>query len=135
MELWTIGQVAARFGIRASALRYYEELGVLAPVARSGGARRYDRAQLRRVAFVRIGRDLGLPLDGIREVLDGTDHRWRARVDTQLAELAAQAERIRRAQELLTHARECDSAHPITGCPTLIGELDRVVDAAASEFP
>lgn len=128
MELWTISEAAARFGMRASALRHYEDLGLLTPVSRTGGRRCYDRTQLRRLAFVRIARDLGLPLQATREVLDGSEDRWRDVVDSQLAELAEQAERIRRAQDLLSHARECPSAHPITQCPHLIAELDRAID-------
>jgi DNA-binding transcriptional MerR regulator len=111
VETWTIGEAAARFGLRASALRYYEELGLVTPVARERGKRIYDRVQLRRLAYVCTGRELGLPLDGIRRALDGSGHRWRDR-----------------ARELLTHTLECDSPHPITGCPRLLRELDRAVD-------
>lgn len=128
MESWTIGEVAARFGVRASALRYYEELGLVTPVARVRGRRVYDRSQLRRLAFVRTGRELGLPLDGIRRTLDGEEHRWRDEVRRQLDDLDAQARRIERARTLLVHALECDSPDPVTRCSRLVAELDRAVD-------
>ncbi len=128
MERWTIGEAAARFGLRSSALRYYEELGLIEPVERSGQARQYDRTQLRRLAFVRTAKDLGLPLRATREVMDGPEHRWRELVDEQVARLDVQAERIRRAQDVLRHARVCPSAHPLTQCPNLIAALDRAID-------
>lgn len=74
------------------------------------------------------GRDLGLPLHRMREVLDGDEHRWREHVRTQLAELDAQAERIADARNLLTRALECDRPHPPTDCPQLLATLDRAVD-------
>lgn len=128
MEPWTIGEAAARFGLAPSALRYYEELGLLTPTVRTGGRRRYDRAQMRRLAFVCTARELGLPLRSTREVLDGAAHRWRGIVTAQLAELAEQAERIRRAQEVLGHALHCPTSHPITECTDLAEALDRAVD-------
>lgn len=128
MESWTIGEAAARFGLRASALRYYEELGLITPVSRAGGKRRYDRAQLRRLAFVCAGRELGLPLDGMCRTLDGVEHRWRDEVHGQLTELDAQARRIARARDLLTHVLECDSPHPITQCTQMAAALDGMID-------
>lgn len=128
MERWTIGEAAARFGLRPSALRYYEELGLIEPVDRSGQVRRYDRVQLRRLAFVRIAKDLGLPLRATAAFMDAADDRRRELVDEQLARLDAQAARIRRAQDVLRHARVCPIPHPLTRCPDLIAELDRAVD-------
>lgn len=133
MERWTIGEAAARFGLAPSALRHYEELGLLTPVSRTGGKRCYDRVQMRRLAFVCTARDLGLPLAATREVLDGDEYRWREQVTEQLAELAAQAERIRRAQQVLGHALECPTAHPITECRYLISDLDSAVDGRRPE--
>src|SRR5688572_29885812 len=61
-ELVPIGEAAVRFGLRASALRYYEDRGLVTASARRGGKRWYDREQLRRIAFVQIGRQLGMTL-------------------------------------------------------------------------
>ena len=47
--------------------------------ARRGGKRWYDREQLRRIAFVQIGRQLGMTLDDLGEILDGPEHRWRGK--------------------------------------------------------
>ncbi|WP_244366180.1 redox-sensitive transcriptional activator SoxR [Micromonospora echinofusca] len=66
----TIGQLAARSGVAASALRYYERLGLIRAGRTGGNQRRYERAELRRVAFIRIAQQVGVSLEEIREALD-----------------------------------------------------------------
>ena len=58
----TIGDLAARTGLAVSAIRFYETHGIVAPLRNSGGHRRYDRADIRRLSFVMIARQLGFPL-------------------------------------------------------------------------
>ena len=65
----TIGELAARSGVAASALRYYERLGLIAARRTTGNQRRYDRSTLRRVAFIRIAQQVGVSLDEIRQAL------------------------------------------------------------------
>ncbi len=69
-ELLSIGQVAARGGIAASALRFYESLGLLHELRNDRGQRRFRRDTLRRVAFIRAGQEVGLSLDEIKQALD-----------------------------------------------------------------
>ncbi|SCL39185.1 MerR family transcriptional regulator, redox-sensitive transcriptional activator SoxR [Micromonospora pallida] len=69
-ESLTIGQLSARSGVAASALRYYERLGLIHAERTGGNQRRYPRAELRRVAFIRIAQQVGVSLDEIREALD-----------------------------------------------------------------
>ena len=99
----TIGEVARRAGVAASALRYYEEEGLIAALRPAGGRRRYPRSVLRRLAFVRAAQNVGLTLDEIRTALatlpegrsptkaDWTrlSRTWRARLDEQIAGLEA----------------------------------------------
>jgi MerR family redox-sensitive transcriptional activator SoxR len=59
----TIGELAARSGVAASALRFYESRGLIAATRTRGGQRRYERAMLRRVAFIQAARRVGLSLD------------------------------------------------------------------------
>lgn len=97
----TISEVAARSGFAASALRFYEEEGLIAATRTSGGQRRYERGVLRRLAFVRAAGNVGLTLDDIRAELGRlpgnrtptkadwariTRH-WRHRLDEQIAAL------------------------------------------------
>jgi MerR family redox-sensitive transcriptional activator SoxR len=66
----SIGDFAARAGVTASALRYYESLDLIRSVRTGGNQRRYRRAELRRVAFIRAARSVGLSLEEIKEALD-----------------------------------------------------------------
>lgn len=100
-DLLPIGEVAARSGVAASALRYYESEGLIAAERSAGGRRMFPRHVLRRVAFIRVAQRVGLSLDEIADALSrlpagraptarewsrisGT---WRARIDEQIAAL------------------------------------------------
>jgi len=82
METLPIGQVADRTGVAVSALRYYEQEGLIRSTRTPGGQRRYPRDVLRRVAFVRIAQQVGLRLDDVRAALAGLpDDRTPTRAD------------------------------------------------------
>jgi MerR family transcriptional regulator, redox-sensitive transcriptional activator SoxR len=101
VELLAIGEVAARSGMAPSALRYYEQQGLIAAVRTPGGARRFPRSVLRRLAVVRAARNVGLSLTEIRAALDSLpaerpptvddwarlSQGWRDRLDEQIAAL------------------------------------------------
>jgi MerR family transcriptional regulator, redox-sensitive transcriptional activator SoxR len=100
-DLLTVGEVADRSGFAPSALRFYEREGLLAARRTSGNQRRYERNVLRRLAFIRAARNVGLSLEEVASALaslpDGRtptradwtrlSHTWRARLDTQIAAL------------------------------------------------
>jgi len=65
----TIGEVARRSGVAPSALRFYEEQGLIGSARSAGRQRRYARQVLRRVAFIRVAQSVGLNLAEIRRVL------------------------------------------------------------------
>lgn len=69
MSSLSIGEVAERAGVAASALRYYEAEGLITATRSEGGQRRYQRDVLRRVAFVRAAQRVGLSLEEIRAAL------------------------------------------------------------------
>ena len=66
----TVGQLSARSGAAASALRFYEARGLIASRRTAGNQRRYPRHMLRRVAFIRASQRVGLPLATIKQALD-----------------------------------------------------------------
>ena len=66
----TIGDVAERTGLAVSAIRYYEEMGLVHPGRNAGGQRRFARADLRRLSFVMIAQEFGFTLPQIRAELD-----------------------------------------------------------------
>jgi MerR family transcriptional regulator, redox-sensitive transcriptional activator SoxR len=102
VELLAIGEVSARSGMAASALRYYEDQGLISSTRTPGGARRYPRSVLRRLAVIRAARNVGLSLPEIRSALEtlppgrpptATDwailsQGWRDRLDEQIAALS-----------------------------------------------
>ncbi|GHG88928.1 redox-sensitive transcriptional activator SoxR [Pseudodonghicola xiamenensis] len=65
----SIGALAARTGVAVSAIRYYEEQGLITPWRNSGGQRRFLRADIRRLSFVRIAQQFGFTLPEIRDLL------------------------------------------------------------------
>ena len=70
----TIGTLAKRTGTKVQTIRYYEQIGLMPEPGRTeGGQRRYGNAELDRLAFIRHSRQLGFPLDAIRELLDLSD--------------------------------------------------------------
>ncbi len=62
----TIGQIAERTGLAVSAIRFYEDQGLVHPDRNAGGQRRYERADIRRLSFVMIAQRLGFTLSEIR---------------------------------------------------------------------
>jgi MerR family redox-sensitive transcriptional activator SoxR len=97
----SIGEVAARTGVAASALRFYEAEGLIAASRSGGGQRRYARDVLRRIAFIRAAQRVGLTLDDIRAALvtlpagrtptkadwERLSRSWRPLLDARIAEL------------------------------------------------
>ena len=68
-ELISIGDLAKRAGITASAIRYYEEQGLIASLTPAGQRRHYKKDSLRRIAFIRAAQTAGLKLEEISEIL------------------------------------------------------------------
>jgi MerR family redox-sensitive transcriptional activator SoxR len=134
--LLTIGEVSRRSGVASSALRFYEDRGLISSERREGGQRRYPRHVLRRIAFIVFAQRIGLTLAEIGAELAKLDPNrvpnrrdwsrlsatWAARIDERIGEL----ERLR------TGLTEC------IGCGCL--SLDRCLlanpdDRAASAGP
>jgi MerR family copper efflux transcriptional regulator len=115
-----IGELAERAGISAKAIRYYEQIGVLAPPARTpSGYRDYDHATLGRLGFVRAAQAVGLTLGEIRQVVA-----FRDRGQTPCEHVAALLQR---------RAAEVDAR--IAELQQLRGELDRLARRAATLDP
>lgn len=104
----SVSEVSARSGHAPSALRFYEAKGLIQADRTSGGQRRYRREVLRRLAFIRAARHVGLSLQEIRRELDtlpagrppGTadwariGRRWSTRLDEQIAAIEALRDRL-----------------------------------------
>ncbi|MGH9081204.1 MAG: redox-sensitive transcriptional activator SoxR [Acidimicrobiales bacterium] len=102
-QLLTIGEVAERSGLAASAIRFYEQRGLVQAQRAAGGQRRFRRDVLRRIAFIRIAQRVGLSLEEIAAALAGLPadrapsrrdwqdltRGWRGRIDERIAVLEA----------------------------------------------
>lgn len=104
----TIGELSARSGVAPSALRFYEDRGLIHARRTSGNQRRYERATLRRIALVQAGRTAGIPLEHIREALatlpsertptrrdwERLSRGWRTDIDRRIETLQALRDRL-----------------------------------------
>src|SRR3954465_12997754 len=100
-DLLTIADVAKRSGVAASALRFYEQRGLIASERTGAGHRRFSRSVLRRIAFIVFAQKIGLSLEEIVDALKTLPRNrvperadwgalsagWRKRIDERIAEL------------------------------------------------
>jgi MerR family redox-sensitive transcriptional activator SoxR len=114
----TIGRVAEAAGLRPSALRYYESVGLLRPPRRVGGRRRYDPGVLEDLAFIRTAQGAGFTIREIRALVEGVEEglapsaRWRELARAKLPEIDALIERAREMKSVLEAGLRC-------GCQSL----------------
>jgi MerR family redox-sensitive transcriptional activator SoxR len=118
-DLLSIGELARRTGRRASAIRYYEEIGLLPKPIRISGQRRYDHGAVRNLAVIDTCQRAGLPLDDIRLLLEAAPGQDTAAVqqlrrvaERTLPELAASIKRAVLVRRWLEAAAHCE-------CPSL----------------
>jgi len=133
MDLIPIGEAAARLGLSTSALRYYDERGLVRPQVRRGGRRMYGSEELRRLVFIKVAHRLGLPLQTAAAVLDAASASWRQTVRQQIDELDTVIAQARGAQSFLTHALNCPTEHPARDCTTMMAALDSLVAGTTVE--
>lgn len=104
----SIGEVARRTGVPASALRYYEQEGLLPATRRTAGRRRYGEREIRMIEVLRFAQQAGFTLNEIKKLFNGFDAklppgaRWRALAQAklhELDELQARVIQMRRAIE------------------------------------
>ncbi|MGX9787201.1 MerR family transcriptional regulator [Mycobacterium sp. MMS18-G62] len=124
MELVTIGEAARTLALNTSALRYYEDRGLVAPERRAG-KRMYSPEQLRRLAFIQLMQRLGIRLEAAAAVLDEPSDQWRDVVRDQIAAIDELIARANGARDFLQHALACPADHPVDQCPHMIEALDK----------
>ena len=114
MTQLTIGHLAERAGVATSAIRFYEQKGLISSVRTAGNQRRYEASSLRRVAFIRTAQQVGLSLEEIGAALatlpDGrtpTKADWRRLSRAWRPRLDEQIERIQRLRDRLDACIGC----------------------------
>jgi MerR family transcriptional regulator, redox-sensitive transcriptional activator SoxR len=110
----SIGAVAARAGLRPSALRYYESIGLLPAPKRVNGRRCYEESILQRLAIIQMAQKAGFTMSEIDELLHGFTEdtppaeRWQAMAHKKLAELEATITRAQQMKSLLEYGLRCE---------------------------
>ncbi|GAB1812764.1 helix-turn-helix domain-containing protein [Mycobacterium sp. MUNTM1] len=106
----TIGEVARQAGVAATALRYYEQIGLVPQPARLGGQRRYDASILARLEVIALCKAAGFSLDEIQLLFaDDAPGRpaSRALAEAKLAEIDAQMDSLARARAVIEWGMRC----------------------------
>ena len=124
MKLLDIAEVAAKSGVQPSALRFYEEAGLIAPVARHGLRRQYDREVLLQLKLIAMGKSAGFSLEDIAGMFGRGGlqlprpamHRRADEIDSQVRELTTLS-------ILLRHVAECRAPSHLE-CPTFRRLMD-----------
>jgi MerR family transcriptional regulator, redox-sensitive transcriptional activator SoxR len=118
MPLLTISEVARQIGLRPSAIRYYEQIGILPPAHRINGQRRYDLSVLYRLIVIQRARHTGFTLPEIKQLFYGfragtlPSARWQKLKTQKMVELDRMLEHIQAMRELVQQ-------HGICGCRAL----------------
>lgn len=119
MKFLDIGEVADRSGIKPSALRYYEEIGLISSVSRHGLRRQFDPDVLLRLALIAMGKSAGFSLDQIAVLLGGSGvpalprdvmHARADEIDRKIRQLTA-------LRDTLRHVADCPAPSHME-CPT-----------------
>src|SRR5690606_35000393 len=112
---WTIGEVAARFGLATSVLRHWEDEGLLRPDRDAAGRRRYAIDDVTRVTVIVRSKASGVSLERIAVLLASRPEDRHRVLSDHLDDIARQLRELERWREMTEHALRCE-AHDITSC-------------------
>lgn len=125
MEELSIGEVARRAGIRTSALRYYESIGLLTALRRVNGRRRYDEAAVQRVRVIQLAQLAGFTIAEIQTLLNGFEPdtppaaRWQLLARQKLVELDQLIRHVTQMKQVLETGLNCGCLR-IEDCATAL---------------
>ena len=115
MSQFTIGEVASRTGLAASAIRYYESVGIVPKPARKNGRRIYDEDWMRRLGICLLAQEAGFSLKEIQQLTQRLarpnappSKTWQNAAKSKLSALQEQKERITQMEQLLNNLLRCD---------------------------
>jgi DNA-binding transcriptional MerR regulator len=119
----TIGELAKRAGVATSALRYWEELGLISAPVRISGQRRYPESAVGLVGMILLLRDVGFSLRESKALLASSPHavdRWRTLAQRKLLDLNRQISKAQTARDAIINALDCPY-DDIGRCPNFAG--------------
>ncbi|GAA5142029.1 MerR family transcriptional regulator [Nocardioides marinquilinus] len=129
--VWSIGELADRFGLATHVLRHWEDVGLLAPERDAAGRRRYGKDDLVRVATILSSKVAGMSLEQIQVLLDADAPQRHAVLDAHVADLDRRMAEMQRSREMTLHALSC-RAHDIAACPGFRRHVDGLVEGSES---
>lgn len=124
---WSIGDVAARFGLETHVLRHWESQHLLAPARDAAGRRRYDEADVVRVAAIVRNKSAGMTLEQIGTLLDADAPGRHELLQAHLDAIAEQMRSMELWREMTEHALAC-RAHDVANCPRYKAFLADLLD-------
>jgi MerR family redox-sensitive transcriptional activator SoxR len=131
----SISEVAQRAGIRTSALRYYEEIGLLTPIRRVGGRRHYDESVLEKLAVIQTAQQAGFTLAELRVLLNDVlaatspSAQWHDLIQRKLQEMNKLLQNVQSMKRLLEEIMDCDDAS-LAECIILTGQKHQLFQSS-----
>lgn len=116
MKELSIGQLADETGIAVSAVRYYEQRGLVEAVRRVGGKRRFRSDAVGRISFIRRAQDAGFALEDVKSILNDQSRSWPNIVEHHLDELRHRREQLDVTISMLEQVQEC-GCRVVSECP------------------
>lgn len=125
--MFSIGQLSKQTQVKVPTIRYYEDIGILAPAERTeGNQRRYDAAGLERLSFIRHARELGFSIAAITSLIELQEHPDRSCceakeiADAQLSDVRAKIRKLQAlGKELMRISKGCDGDGVTADCYVL----------------
>jgi MerR family transcriptional regulator, redox-sensitive transcriptional activator SoxR len=135
--MWSIGELARRAGVQASAIRYYESIGLLPEPRRVNGKRRYHPSALQWLELINAARACGFQIREIHTLLHGFPDaipaatRWKQLADQKIGEIDCRIEQLQRMRSLLLEARRCNCVS-LEQCAIVLNEATDPLDVNES---
>lgn len=113
MQGLSIGEVAQQTGLQPSAIRYYEQMGLIPKPQRHNTRRRYDSSVLQWIDLINLARKAGFSIAEVQTLIHGFSEdtppstRWRTMATTKLTQVAQQIQDLQHMQALLNHGLQC----------------------------
>ena len=130
---WSVGELAARFGLATHVLRHWEDVGLLRPERDGAGRRVYGEADLYRVAVIVRSKSAGMSLEQVAVLLDAEAPDRHRVLEGHLADLDRRMAEMQVHREMTEHALRC-KAHDIATCPRFAAAVEDLVSGEAGQF-
>ncbi|MAO81593.1 MerR family transcriptional regulator [uncultured Nocardioides sp.] len=130
---WSVGELAATFGLATHVLRHWEDVGLLRPERDAAGRRVYREKDLYRVAVIVRSKSAGMALEQVAVLLDAEAPDRHRVLEAHIADLDRRMAEMRLHREMTEHALRC-RAHDIATCPRFAAAVSDLVSGEVTSF-